>query len=115
MRKNNTFNCKVQGDGFHILCHTMINVHKKFKELGLKSHIVNEIHDSLVIMVWPPEEELVDYWVWYYGTVEVMEYWKWITIPLQMEKERSKVDGNWSEMEKCGFVNGGLCLPKKDT
>jgi DNA polymerase I-like protein with 3'-5' exonuclease and polymerase domains len=106
MSRNNSFNGAVQGDGFHTLCWYMNKLQAKFDELGLNSCIINEIHDSLVIDVDPAEEAIVDYWVYQFGVVEVAKAWKWLVIPLQIEKERSAVDGTWAEMEECGYLTG---------
>lgn len=106
MSRNNSFNGAVQGDGFHVLCKYMNKLRDKMTELGLTSVMIDEIHDSLVVDVNPEEEAVMDYWVWYYGTQWVAEVWKWIKIPLQIEKERSAVDGTWAEMEGCGYLTG---------
>jgi len=84
----------------------MNRLRDKMKELGLNSVMIDEIHDSLVVDADPEEEALLDYWVWYYGTQWVAKEWKWIKIPLQIEKERSAVDGTWAEMEGCGYLTG---------
>ena len=112
MSKNNSFNGKVQGDGFHCLCYMLNKMQAKIEELGLRTKIVNEIHDSMVLMVPVEEEHLIDYWM-YEFLQQLMKEWTWITIPLTMEKERSKVGGTWAEMDNCGYLNGGLCLPKE--
>jgi hypothetical protein len=106
MSRNNSFNGAVQGDGFHTLCKYMNKLRDKLKELNLHSVFIDEIHDSLVIDADPEEEAELDYWVWYYGVKWVAEQWKWLRIPLQIEKERSAIDGTWAEMEECGYLTG---------
>jgi hypothetical protein len=52
----------------------------------------------------PDDEKYIDKLIYDYGTIKVKDYWPWITVPLQIEKERSDVDGNWAEMESCGVL-----------
>ena len=58
----------------------------------------------------PEEEDWMDYLIWDYATQKVREHWNWITVPLMVEKERSKIitktEGSWADMEACGFVKG---------
>ena len=106
MSRNNSFNGAVQGDGFHCLAWYINKLQKKFEELQLNSLIINEIHDSVVIDIDPAEEDIVDYWVWQYGVKAVMEHYSWLKIPLQIEKERSEIDGTWADMTNCGYITG---------
>ena len=37
-------------------------------------------------------------------TQKIRENWKWIIVPLGIEKSISEVDGNWSEMKEIGLL-----------
>jgi DNA polymerase I-like protein with 3'-5' exonuclease and polymerase domains len=104
MKRNNSFNCKVQGDAYHVLQWVMNRVTDICEKKKLRSRPIGEIHDALIMNVYPEEEDIVDYIVWLYGTVKVREYWDWIDLPLTLEKESSKVNGSWADMKSCGSL-----------
>lgn len=107
-----TFNYPPQGTGAQITFWIMNHLQDKIEELGLKTMLIGEVHDSIVASVPVEEEALMDYWVYQYACVEIQKEWKWISIPLVMEKERSAVNGTWSEMFDCGGLTGELAEPK---
>jgi hypothetical protein len=79
---------------------------KKVEELGLRSYMIDEIHDSSVWVIYPEEEAVIDYWMWWYGTQQIRQEWTWITIPLQIEKESSDIGGLWCDMHTVGYLTG---------
>jgi len=108
MTKNELCNYPIQGSAFHCLLWTLIRVSKELKKRKIKrSKIIGQIHDALVMDVHPEEEDEIDSIVFEYGTKKIREYWDWIMVPLKIEKERSEVNGNWSEMTDCGILKGG--------
>lgn len=95
---NQLLNYPIQGSAFHCLLWTLEKVNTYIKKHGLKSKIIGEIHDSLIVDMVPGEEEKIDYIVWWYGTQKIREVWKWIIVPLVIEKSSSEIDGDWSKM-----------------
>jgi len=105
MRRNNSFNSNVQGSAAHILL-TGINYLQEQMEKKLeRSTLLFQIHDALIASVAPEEEDHYDYMAWYFCTQRVREVFPWINVPLVMEKERSEINGVWSEMTSCGKLH----------
>jgi uracil-DNA glycosylase family 4 len=96
-------NYPIQGAAFHCLLYALIHCQEEMSQFE-KSRIIGQIHDAIVADVHPSEEEAFDRMIWKYATQQIREEWKWIIVPLQLEKERSEIDGTWAEMEDCGFV-----------
>jgi len=70
------------------------------REEGKKTRIVGQIHDSIVMDVEPDElEELVEA-TRRIMTEDIRKEHDWIIVPLEVEYEVSKIDGNWGEMEE---------------
>lgn len=57
--KRTAMNAPIQGSAADIIKIAMINVDKKIKELGLKSKMVAQVHDELIIDTAPDELEVV--------------------------------------------------------
>jgi DNA polymerase-1 len=80
-------NTKVQGTAADIMKIAMINVYKKLKEEGLKSKIVLQIHDELLVEAPLEEKERVKEIL-----VSEMENVCNLSVPLKVEAEEGK---NW--------------------
>jgi DNA polymerase I-like protein with 3'-5' exonuclease and polymerase domains len=104
MSRNNSFNGVVQGDAYHILQWGYNQVLRELKERGMETRPWAEIHDAADFDVAPEEEDILDSLVYKYFIVEVKKKWPWIVVNLQVEKERSEIDGDWSHMESCGYL-----------
>lgn len=101
MDRKTVVNYPIQGSAFHILLWTMNKVVKELDNFP-KSKMILEIHDDEIIDTFPKDEESIDNLVYTYGTQKVREYWDWISVPLLIEKARSKINGSWAKMEECG-------------
>jgi len=99
MKKNEVLNYRIQGTAFHFLLWTFIQVSKNI-ENKKNSFLIGQIHDAILGDIHPDDEKEIDNLVIDYGTKKIREYWEWITVPLTIEKERSEINGDWSEMEK---------------
>jgi DNA polymerase-1 len=106
MSRNNSFNTPIQGSSYHMLQWGFNQVAKMMEKECERSFMLAEVHDSIIMDVHPSEEHLIDYWVWDYCTQKVREHWPWITLPIQMEKEASEIDGDWSELKTIGYLKG---------
>ena len=106
MKRNEVINYQIQGPAFHVLLWTLIQVHKELKRRKIeRSFFIGQIHDSAIGNAHEEEEELFDELMIEWGLKKVRGHWDWIIVPLKLEKKRSAVDGNWSEMEDCGLMN----------
>jgi DNA polymerase I-like protein with 3'-5' exonuclease and polymerase domains len=96
----------VQGPAFHIQLWAFTQIKKELDNRNMKSKIIGQIHDSMVILVAEDEKDYVDHLVWYFATQKVKEHWPWINVPLMVEHEQSELGGSWAKMEGLGFLKG---------
>lgn len=102
MDKKQCTNYPIQGTSFHLLLYTIIEFWKRSKEMGLKTLIIGQIHDSLILDI-PVEEidivkELVADIV---GNLH--NVFKWMTIPMELDLELSETaenGGSFAKLEK---------------
>ena len=90
-------NTPVQGTSADIIKIAMINVSKKLKEQNLKSKILIQVHDDLLLEVPKEEENIVINMLKY-----EMEHAIKLDVPLLVEV---KVGTNWAEMENFAKQN----------
>jgi len=93
--RNQVANIPIQGPAFHCLLWSLIQMVKWLSKAKMKSHIIGQIHDSIVADV--HNSELSDYLnkAKQVMTEGVREHWPWIITDLQIEAEASDV--NWYE------------------
>lgn len=106
MSRNDIINYPIQGDAFHILLLSLIHVNKEFKARGLKSRIINHIHDALLIEYYKKEYNEVIAICKQIMEEEVRKVWKWIIIPLTVEVEVSPLGKSWYYKQE---VNESKC------
>ena len=82
-------NTPIQGTASDILKKAMVEIYDKFKELGLKSKMIIQVHDELVFNVVNSELEQVSNIV-----KEIMENTYKLAVPLKVEIEYGS---NWYE------------------
>lgn len=95
MSRNDAINYPIQGVAFHCLLWSLIIFNLWLKTNNMKTKIIGQIHDSIVMEIWPPELEEVIQALKRIMTVEIREHWKWIIIPLEIEIEVAPVDKSW--------------------
>ena len=115
MTRNEVINYPIQGDAFHCLLWSLIELMKEIKKQKMKTLIIGQIYDAIVSDV--PEEETDDY---INITQEIMvgrlmKEWDWIIVPLDIDTEAAPVEGNWSQKAKWKEINGvWMPKPKKE-
>ena len=66
---NNSFNSPVQGTSGQVMLIAMTNIWKELKEKKMKSKLLINVHDEIVLSVYIPEKEevkkIVEYWMMY--------------------------------------------------
>ncbi len=100
MRRNQLINIPIQGPAFHGLLWSFIQIEHESEKEKWKSKLIGQIHDALVMYLWPPEREKVVQRVKEISTLELKEAWDWIIAPLEVEAEISPVNSDWSETEE---------------
>lgn len=100
MSRNDVYNYENQGSAFHVMLWCLIQATKKFKELKLKTRIVNQIHDSILLDAFPPEREQVTALMKRIMERDVRKHWDWINVPLKVNYSLSGVDCSWAESKE---------------
>ncbi len=94
--RNQLFNLPVQGPAFHCLLLSLILLGRRLKERGMRSLIVGQIHDSIVMDVRREELDEVIGMAKQIMTEEVRKLWPWIVTPLLAEVKIG--EENWWDM-----------------
>ncbi|HDN79144.1 MAG: DNA polymerase I [Chloroflexi bacterium] len=93
-------NAPIQGSAADIIKIAMVRLHKALKERKLRSRIILQVHDELVLEV--PEEEMKEVPSL---VKQVMEGAYELKAPLKVDLEVGK---NWGELKEIQEVEGGL-------
>lgn len=99
MRRNEVINYPVQGAAFHCLLWSFIQMDKAIYSRGLKSRLIGQIHDSMVLDVVPEELNLIQNLVRRITTVNLQKTWDWIIVPLNVEIEVGGIDCSWATLK----------------
>lgn len=97
LKRNDVINYPVQGSAFHCLLWTLTELNSYLVKNRMKSLIVGQIHDSIVGDV--HLDELDDYiatarWLM---TEALLDHWKWINVPIDVEIDVTPPGGSWYE------------------
>ncbi len=98
--KNQLNNSEIQGSAFHCLLWCFIEIDKRLEKLNYQTKLVGQIHDDLILDVYPPELIQVYNLVIQITTVELPKAFDWINVPLSIDAELCPVDGSWAEKKK---------------
>lgn len=103
MTKTQAMNTIIQGSTFHLLLYTLVELQKRFVRFKLKSKIVCQIHDSIVIDVEPSEWDAIQQF--YLDSQEaVRKEWKWLIYPISADAEIGDIGGSWAKMNEYGAL-----------
>jgi uracil-DNA glycosylase family 4 len=100
MSFNELTNIYIQGPAFHILLWSLTQIQQWLEIEKWQSKIIGQIHDAIVVDMVPWEEKNFDDLVKYWGTQAVVDEWKWINVPLVIEKEVGNIDENWTKLKE---------------
>ena len=100
MKRNEVINLPVQGSAFHCLLLALILLDKWMRKKKLKSRIVGQIHDSLVLDLHKDERDHVIEKAIHIMTVQVPEIWKWIIVPLKVDVEVAPLGEPWNKKKE---------------
>jgi DNA polymerase I-like protein with 3'-5' exonuclease and polymerase domains len=96
MDKKNVGNYPIQGAASHCLLWSFIRVTQLLEEKNMQTKLICQIHDALILDIYPPELEEVQKMVNYVMCVEVKEVWDWIIVPLAVEFDVGEIDKSWA-------------------
>jgi len=102
--RNQLMNTPIQGPAFHILLWSLIQINNYFKKHKMKSKILCQIHDSILVDTYESELQDVIEISQRIMTQDVRKHWPWITVPLSVEVELCIK--NWHEKEEWFNTNG---------
>jgi len=99
MKRNDVINYPVQGSAFHCLLWALIHLNWELKARKMSTVIIGQIHDSIIADV--PDSEFDEYVEIAKQIMdeEIRKVWDWIIVPLEVEVERTPVDGDWTQKE----------------
>lgn len=100
MNKKDCINYPVQSSAFHVLLWSLIEAVKAMIGDRWKTRIIGQIHDAIVFDLYPPEREHIINVMKCIMTNDVLQHWKWINVPLEIECELCPIDAPWSKKEK---------------
>lgn len=103
-RRNQVVNSPVQGSCFHCLLWSLIHLNKWLKKNKMRSRIVCQVHDSMLLDVHPKELDDVLTQANHISTVAIRKAWDWIIVPLVIEAELCPIGKSW-------FDKKGIELP----
>ena len=95
LSRNQAINYGIQGASFHCLLWALIQIQKWLGRRKLKSKIIGQIHDSILLNVKRNEFDEVLYTCNRIMTKDIRETWDWLIVPMEVEAEAS--DRNWFE------------------
>lgn len=95
MRKKQVINYAIQGAAFHCLLLSLILLQKYLEVNRLKTRIIGQIHDSIILDIHPYEFNEVLLAAKCIMEEKVKEVWEWIKIPLEVEAEISPKGASW--------------------
>ena len=91
-------NYPIQSTAFHILLWSLIQMNRELKQRKLKTKATGQIHDSMLLDIYPPETLLVIQIAKEICEVRTQKAFSWLTIPLEVEIELSEIDGDFAHM-----------------
>ncbi len=102
MNKKQCTNFPIQGTSFHLLLYTLIKVERFIKKNKLKTKLIGQIHDSIILDM--PKNEIVFVITGVNNIVKNLQtVFKWLTLPMKIEIELSRLKeygGNFAEMQE---------------
>jgi len=100
MNRKQVINYRIQGTAFHMLLWCLTRLVKWLRKNKMRSMVVSQIHDSIIGDVHEDEREEYLAKLREIMTVDLLKRFPWINVPIGVEMEMSKLDGNWFQKEK---------------
>ena len=99
MAYNDAINYPIQGAAFHVLLKALVLIDAYIQEKGLKTRIIGQIHDAIILDIYPPERDTLLPIVKEIMNIKVLQHFPWINVPLEVEADIAPVDGSWADVE----------------
>lgn len=98
--RRQVINSPVQGPAFHCLLWSLIRLQRWLRKNRMRSKIVGQIHDSIVIDTHMGELQDVLAMAKEIMTERIRKVWDWIIVPLEVDAEVAPAGASWFEKEK---------------
>lgn len=100
MSKNDATNYPTQGSAFHCTLFSAIEVQKVIDENNLKSQLIGQIHDEVILDMDEDERPRLQREIKDIMTNRLREQWKWINVPIDVEIEITPINGSLYEKKE---------------
>lgn len=98
--RNNVINYPVQGSAFHCLLRSLTRLNQWLNKNKMKTLIVGQIHDSILLDVHRDEVGAVTEALQRIMVDELRAAWKWICVPIEIEIEMAPLGRSWNECKE---------------
>jgi DNA polymerase I len=93
-------NYPIQGSAFHCLLWVLIRLQRWLRKNKMKTLVVGQIHDSIVLDAHPDELDEVLAYAKKLFTVKLPAAWDWLIVPIEVEAEVAPPGAPWYEKQK---------------
>ena len=104
MSRNECLNTPIQGVAFHWLLWSLIRLQDWLNRKRMRTKIVGQVHDSLLIDCHKHELPDVLEMAYRIFTKLLPQHWDWIVTPIEVEAEASPPGGSWYEKSKVAIT-----------
>lgn len=105
-KRNQVINYAVQGSAFHCLLWCLVTMQDWLDKNKMKSLIIGQIHDSLIMDVAEDELDVVIAKAKVIMSKQLLRHWDWIIAPLEVEYDVAPPGAPWLDKGKYRQVNG---------
>lgn len=109
--KNFLMNAPIQGPGFHCLLRSLIHIQRWIEKYRMKTLIVGEIHDCLVLDAPIGEVQDVLNACKYIMTTALQKAWSWVIVPMSVEVDVAET--SWWAKKPWEQNSKGEWVPKQ--
>ena len=99
MGRNDAVNYPVQGAAFHCLLWSFIRLDYWLKANDMRTRLVGQIHDAIVLDVHPDERDDVGRALRRIMCDDLRREWEWINVPMDVEADLGGVDESWADIK----------------
>jgi hypothetical protein len=95
LSRNKIFNTPIQNTAFQCLLWAFYELDDLWERKKLRTQLIGQIHDEIVVDLFPPELEEAQADIQYVMSERIREEFPWIIVPLPTELSLTRIDGNW--------------------
>lgn len=99
MSRNACINYPIQGASFHCLLWSLVQLQKWLVANEMKTRIIGQIHDSIVLNFAADELHTVLRKARKVMREDIRKHWEWIVVPMDIEAEVAPIGRPWNEKE----------------